>query len=127
MTNSELRREHREAIGHMEVRFDKKPSTIDFMGMVLTRINPVPALKSGMDSLTGLIVTTVRLGSMADMAGVASGDILCEVDGVPVTETQELEILLAQNDRQKPVGVLFRRVGGWRYLALPLDDSFQTV
>lgn len=110
-------------IGH-----EPMPDTIEVLGMVVARIDSVPAMRSGMELVTGLIVTMVRLGSMADLAGVATGDILCEVDGCPVADTAELEQILAEHDSRKPVGMLFRRVGAWRYLALPHDvDSLSPV
>jgi S1-C subfamily serine protease len=113
--------------GCQAVNCNNQPSTLDVLGMVVTRIDRQSAMKSGMDLVTGLIVMTVRLGSLADKAWVATGDIICEVDGNPVTEICQMEKLLAAHDPREPVRMLFRRVGAWRYLAIPLDDSFLAV
>jgi len=112
-----------EACHHIKLELDKQPSTLDVLGMIVTRIDRSSAIKSGMELVAGLIVMTVRLGSMADMAGVATGDIICEVNGCPVTDLFELKKLLIELKPQEPVRMLFRRVGAWRYLAFPCEES----
>jgi hypothetical protein len=112
-----------EACNHIEVNLDNQSSTLDVLGMVITGIDRLPAMRSGMDLVAGLIVRTVRLGSMAELAGVETGDIICEVNGCMVMDIYELNTLLAEHDPKEPLRMLFRRVGAWRYLAFPCEDS----
>lgn len=103
---------------------EREARQLYLMGMVIGRLDTRSAAKSGMERQEGLMVKTVRLGSMADLAGVTSGDIICEVAGIPVLEPADLERLLAEHEPYRPVGMLFRRVGAWRYLALPAGELF---
>jgi S1-C subfamily serine protease len=116
-----------EECNHIEVNLDNQPSTLDVLGMIVSRIDHLPAIRSGMDLVAGLIVRTVRLGSMADLAGVATGDIICEVDGCPVMDICELDKILVEHDPQAPVRMLFRRIGAWHYLAFSCEDSISTT
>jgi len=112
-----------EACNHIKLELDNQPATLEVLGMIVTRIDRASAVRSGMELAMGLIVMTVRLGGMADMAGVATGDIICEVNGCPVTDLFELKKLLMELNPQEPIRMLFRRVGAWRYLAFPCEES----
>ncbi|GFE62773.1 PDZ domain-containing protein [Geobacter sp. AOG2] len=101
----------------------KKPTKCDVLGMAVTEIDQVSALRSGMEMAAGLIVTAVRWGSAADLAGVASGDIISEVDGSPTRSLKDLKKLLAAHDPQTPFRLLFLRIGTWRYFTIPFDED----
>ncbi len=92
---------------------------LDAMDMVVSEIDHVPALRSGMELVTGLIVKRVECGGVADQAGVATGDIISEVNGIPVRTLNDLELILEARTGNEPFRFLFRRVGAWRYLAMP--------
>lgn len=98
-------------------------STLDIGGMVVTSIDNLSAVLTGMELVAGLIVKSVRFGSLAELAGIASGDIVCEIDGIPVTEILELKSVLSKHDPSSPAGILLRRVGGWCCSTLPLDEE----
>lgn len=104
---------------HRRIAPDRYVTRLDVMGMAINRLDGASAAKSGMEQQAGLIVAAVRPGSMADLAGVASGDIVCEVAGIPVMEPAELERVLGEQEPRGPVSMLFRRVGGWRLLVMP--------
>jgi S1-C subfamily serine protease len=94
----------------------------DVLGMAVTEINHIAALRSGMEMTAGLIVMAVRWGGAADLAGVATGDIISEMDGKATRTLKDLEYLMAAHEPQAPFGILFRRVGTWRYLTIPFDE-----
>jgi S1-C subfamily serine protease len=99
----------------------KQISTLEVMGMVLTEIDHVPALLSGMGMVKGLIVTMVRWGGVADQSGVETGDIISEVNGQPVRTLNDLKYSLAVHKCREPIRFLFHRVGTTRCLALPCE------
>lgn len=101
----------------------KMPAKFDVLGMAVTEIDQISALRSGMEMAAGLIVMAVRWGGAADLAGVATGDIISEVDGKGIRTIRELEDLLAAHEPQTPFRLLFRRVGTWRYLTIPFDED----
>jgi S1-C subfamily serine protease len=108
---------------HDQEKQDSKVSTLNVLGMVITEIDHVPALRSGMEMVAGLIVKKVRWGGEADQAGVTTGDIISEVNGIPVITLNDLKITLAEHEGQEPIRFLFRRVGTTRYLALPFESD----
>lgn len=93
----------------------------NLMDMVVAEIEDVPALRSGMELVSGIIVRSVRWGGVADQVGVAAGDVISEVNGIPVRTLNDLERILEAHTGDEPFRFLFRRVGAWRYLALPCD------
>jgi len=98
-----------------------KVTAMDVLGMVVTEIDRTPAMRSGMKIVAGLIVKMVRWGGVADQAGVATGDIISEINGRPVRTFNDLNISLAEHECQEPIRFLFRRVGGWRFVAIPFE------
>jgi S1-C subfamily serine protease len=103
------------------------PAKFDVLGMSVTEIDHISALRSGMEMAAGLIVMAVRWGGAADLAGVETGDIISEVDGKATRTLKDLEDLLAAHEPQMPVRLLFRRVGTWRYLAILPDELASEV
>jgi len=99
---------------------EEEPATFVFLDMTITGIDQVSALKSGMETVTGLIVTAVRWGSPAHFAGVETGDIISEIDGDSVITLKDLEHSLAAREPGAPIKVLFRRIGTWRFTTLPV-------
>jgi S1-C subfamily serine protease len=97
--------------------------TLDVLGMEVIEIDHVPALRSGMEMLAGLVVKKVRWGGVADQSGVATGDIIAEVDGQAVRTINDLKNSLAVHEGREPLRFLFRRVGTTRYLALPCEGG----
>lgn len=99
-----------------------KPLKLDVLGMAITEIDQLSALESGMEMSAGLIVMGVNRGCAAHLAGVENGDIIFEVDSKPIRTLKDLKNQLAAHEPQEPIGLLFRRIGAWRYLALPVEE-----
>jgi len=108
-------------VDHADENDIKHQVSLDIMDMVLAETGNVPALRSGMELVTGIIVRSVRWGGVADQAGVAAGDVISEVNGIPVRTLNDLERILQAHTGSEPFRFLFRRVRAWRYLALPCD------
>jgi S1-C subfamily serine protease len=100
----------------------KSPVMFDVLGMAVTEINHIAALRSRMEMTAGLIVMAVRWGGAAELAGVETGDIISKMDGKATTTLKDLEDLMAAHEPQEPFWLLFRRVGTWRFLSIPFDE-----
>ncbi len=100
-----------------------KPLKLDVLGMAITEIDQLSALESGMEMSSGLIVMAVNHGCAAHLAGVENGDIIFEVDSKPIRTIEDLKNQLAAHEPQEPIGLLFRRIGAWRYMALPVEEN----
>ena len=94
----------------------------DVLGMAITEIDHISALRSGMEMSAGLIVVAVRWGGEADLAGVMTGDIITEVDGKAIGTIRDLDELLSMHEPHTPYTLLFRRVGAWRHLSITYDE-----
>ena len=68
------------------------------------------------------MVASVEPGSPADRAGLASGDIILTLDGVPVTGADDLIRLLAGDKIGRAVEVKTRRNGEERRVTLTPDE-----
>src|SRR5512133_1844190 len=108
-------------VHHADGNWIHHQGSLDVMDMVVTEIDNVPALRSGMELVSGLIVKRVGCGGVADLTGVAPGDIISEVNGIPVRTLHDLELILEARTGNEPFRFLFRRVDAWRYLALPCE------
>lgn len=103
----------------MRELYGENTKKLGFLDMTVTEINHISALKSGMNTAVELVVTEVRWGSSAHCAGVENGDIICEVEGKPVTTLDDLKQSVCVPGAS--VTLLFRRVGTWRFMTLPVS------
>jgi C-terminal processing protease CtpA/Prc len=113
-----------EACDHTDVVSDRRQASLDVLGMVIAQIDPLPARRSGMETVDGLIVTTVRLGSVADLSGITSGEIIAEVDGLPARTLGDLEGALIGRTSREPIRILLRGVRAWRFVTIPYRDFY---
>ncbi len=67
--------------------------------------------KSGMQASSGLIVLSVEPGSPADQAGLQLGDVLVSLDGKPVSDIDELQIVLRGETVGRTVRAVLMRAG----------------
>jgi Do/DeqQ family serine protease len=72
----------------------------------------------------GILVTEVQDGSPADVAGIASGDIVEEVGGKPASSVGEFgRLLRAARAAHKPAILLVNRDGATQFFAIRTSDS----
>lgn len=91
------------------------------LGLIVTEVDDSYLAKRGVRQPRGIMVLGTRTGGIADLAGVAAGDIICEVDGTPVAALPEVEQRLELHPPTLPVRLLVRNGDYWRFLAIPLD------
>jgi len=73
---------------------------------------------AGLEQDSAVMVASVEPASPADRAGLASGDIILTLDGVPVTGADDLIRMLAGDKIGRAVEVKFRRGGEERRVTL---------
>ncbi len=95
------------------------------VGLSLAPMTPSLARRYGYRTTEGLLVTEVRNYSEADKAGVATGDIILEVNRKKVATVRELENILKKTPSGEEVILLIRREsdGQTQDLILPLKVS----
>jgi serine protease Do len=77
----------------------------------------------GLPEREGALVRGVAEGSPAERAGIATGDLITEVDGTAVASPTDLEAVLAQPDLPATVTVHVVRGGDELDLAVTFDDE----
>ena len=70
-----------------------------------------------LQGVSGVIITNVRDGSPAQLAGLQAGDLIVEADRSPVTDTSELERTLSKDRTQ--VLLLVKRKGTSLFVVVP--------
>ena len=77
--------------------------------------------QAGLTRLEGLLIATVAPGSPADRAGLREGDVLLQVNGVPVNDRGAVTFQIATHRPGDTVPVVVRRNGRTETLRVRLD------
>lgn len=72
---------------------------------------------------SGVVVTGVRRGSPAAERGLQPGDIILQIDQMPVEQPEQLaeRVRQARDAKRKAIALLINREGSTRFLAVPLS------
>ncbi|KIA76667.1 putative periplasmic serine endoprotease DegP-like [Parachlamydia acanthamoebae] len=92
------------------------------IGLEVENITPETAQKLGISGLKGgLLITQVRPGSPAYIAGIRPGAILVAVNQNTVTTVAEFQQILKDSDPSKPVLLLIKQGGFTRFVSIKVD------
>ena len=78
------------------------------LGMAVESLTPELAARLSYEGETGVVITAVRPGSPAAEAGLASGNLIKEVNREKVQNTAQFHSLIAKADKTKPILLLVR-------------------
>jgi serine protease Do len=87
-------------------------------GLALQELTPELAKQLGVQSEKGVVVTQVKPDSPAAQAGLAAGDVIREVNRMPVQDLQDVERGLARGPDASQVLLRVEREGAQRYVVL---------
>ncbi len=82
-----------------------------WLGIEAQDLTPTLAQSFGLESTRGMLVAGVLRNGPADMAGLAPGDIITEIDGKPVHDAREAMALIAQQTPGTRVEITVMRQG----------------
>jgi serine protease Do len=88
------------------------------LGLSLQELTPELAKQLGVQSDKGVVVTEVKPDSPAAQAGLAPGDVIREVNRMPVQELQDVERGLARGRDPNQVLLRVEREGSQRYVVI---------
>ncbi len=88
---------------------------IDALGLVLTELEPSQG--------QGVHVEAIAPGSVAELGGLAVGDLIVEANRVKVASIRQLQELVAQTPAGEPILLKFTRADAARYVALKRRDG----
>ncbi|MGO9960792.1 MAG: S1C family serine protease [Solirubrobacteraceae bacterium] len=81
-----------------------------------------PAVADRLKQRQGVAIMQVIEGSPADVAGLQRGDLLIELDGVPVTDATDLQRLMVHERIGRSVAAAVLREGAQRTFAVVLEE-----
>jgi serine protease Do len=90
----------------------------DKLGLALQELTPELAKQFGLQSEKGVVVTEVRPDSPAAQAGLAPGDVIREVNRMPVQGLRDVERGLARRQDAGQVLLRVERDGSQRYVVI---------
>lgn len=101
---------------------EEKENKVDKLGIIVHGISSSVAERFGLDSATGVFVSSVKVGSPASEAGITKMDIILEVNGSVVTSSKDYEKLVNKALKNDVVELLVKRGRVNLYIAISLDD-----
>ncbi|MEQ1860322.1 MAG: DegQ family serine endoprotease [Chthoniobacteraceae bacterium] len=96
--------------------------TRGYLGVMIQDLNPTLAKKFNAAGATGALVGDVTPRSPAESAGLASGDVVTEFDGKPVTDSRHLKLQVARVKPGQSVEVKLLRDGKPKTLAVKVGE-----
>lgn len=95
----------------LEKLLDHRKINKTWFGANLQTINENLAKEKGFSAYEGILVTDIDKGSPAESSGLASGDIISEIDGNPVKSVLDYDRLLLRKKEGDEVKFAFLREG----------------
>jgi serine protease Do len=93
-----------------------------FLGVMIQDINNDLARALDLDERQGSLVSDVTVGSAADRAGVEEGDVILEVNGQPVENSNDLRFKISGTTPGTVVELTVLREGRIRTIDVVLDE-----
>ena len=91
---------------------------MDEIGLTVQTLTPQLAEQFDVKPGEGVVVTEVRPGSIAAMAGIETGSVILQVNREPVGSAADFQRAVKQSAADKRVLLLVRKGGMQRYVAL---------
>ena len=93
-----------------------------YLGMQVQGITPEMAKNYDLSRTSGVIIVEVATGSPAEQAGLASGDIIVEIDKIPVKDVKTFNNLLAGVKEGNTILFLIDRGGTTIFMTLSVKN-----
>jgi serine protease Do len=124
VTSAELPSETSLASGSPAMEPNKgETSRFDKLGIQAENLTPKIAEQLGVSADHGVVITDVRSGSPADLAGLSTGMIIVEANRQPIKTIEDFRSALGQKPLEKGVLLLLRTPEGSRYVAIQTENK----
>ncbi len=91
------------------------------LGISVAPLTPEMAAKMGIKETTGVVVTEVSPGSVAEESGIAAGDVVKEIDGTEIATVADFEKSISSHKKGSVIRLLLQRGDSALYVALTID------
>jgi serine protease Do len=104
-------------------RFSRQESsTFDKLGLQIETLSPEVAEQLGLKDTSGVVITDVRSGSPADLAGLESGMVVAQANHKPVKSLDDFRKAVDNPSLEKGVLLLVRTSDGARFVVLKATE-----
>jgi serine protease Do len=100
---------------------DSSADTQDKLGLTVKELTKELATNLRIKDTSGVVVTDVKIDSLAMTVGIQRGDILKEVNGKKIARVEEYEKALAAAKNNKVVRLLVKHGESSRYVAIKME------
>jgi len=100
-----------------------QPETLEQLGFSVQNLTPDLAERLGYEGQSGVVITQVEPGSLADLAGITPGTLIIEVNREPVENTNEFNKAIEQTAEQGTILLLIRDKRYTRFVVLTLPEK----
>ncbi len=119
ITIAELKPEMMTRPGEMEEGESEKSS----LGMTVQELTPHLAQNLQLKETSGVVVVQVEQGSPASDAGIRSGDLIEEINGIPVKNFKDYNAQLANQKPGSSLRFLMKRQGKTMYVVVEVPEK----
>ena len=99
-------------------------SRFDKLGIEVGSLTRQVAQQLGLKATDGVVITNVRAGSLADIAGLETGMVIVQANQKPVKTPDDLGKALESQPLEKGVLLLVRTPEGTRYMVVQADKEY---
>jgi serine protease Do len=100
-----------------------KSQMLEELGITVQNLTDDLAGRLGYEGLSGVIVTAVEEGSLAELSGVSAGTLIVEVDRKPVKNTREFKEAIEQAAKEGTILLLVRDGDYSRFVVITLPQK----
>ena len=96
------------------------PLSAEGLGLTVHNITPDVMKQLQLRDKNGVVVVNVQPGSPADEAGMQAGDVVEEVNRIPIKDVNDYNLAITKSGRNKPVLFLIKRGGQTYYVTIQI-------
>jgi len=100
-----------------------KSQTMEDLGLTVQNLTDDLAERLGYEGLSGVVVTQVEAGSLAELSGISQGTLIMEVDRKPVKNTKEFGEAIEESAKSGTILLLIRDEGYTRFVVITLPQK----
>lgn len=93
----------------------------DRMGMTVKELNAELAAQIGIKETKGVVVMAVKPGGLAEEAGIASGDVIKEINGIKINTATDFTKAVSAHKKGEVMRLLLRRGDGSLFVAFKVE------
>jgi len=107
---------------YKDLSIDPRESLISELGIFGRTVNSTLALLNGLRSKTGIYVVATTTSNQPSGPGLAIGDVIVSLNGMPIQDIQELRGAIHEVTESKPAVVQIERSGHFLYIEREMEQ-----